>query len=140
MSASEFLFTSESVAEGHPDKVCDQISDAILDAYLAEEPNARVACETLATTNRVVIAGEVRGPDLCRRKQIVAAARGAIIRRYRLRAGRLPLARQRQDRGAAARAKSADIAHGRRRRRQQGRGRRRPGHHVRLRLPTKPRN
>jgi len=58
-----YLFTSESVAEGHPDKVCDRISDTIVDAYLAAMPEARVACETLATTNRVVIAGEVRGPD-----------------------------------------------------------------------------
>ncbi|HVY19211.1 MAG TPA: methionine adenosyltransferase [Bauldia sp.] len=63
MSRSNYLFTSESVSEGHPDKVCDRISDTIVDAYLAEMPEARVACETLATTNRVVIAGEVRGPD-----------------------------------------------------------------------------
>ena len=54
-----YLFTSESVSEGHPDKVCDRISDAILDAFLTEEPNARVACETFATTNRVVVGGEV---------------------------------------------------------------------------------
>ena len=57
-----YLFTSESVSEGHPDKVCDRISDTVVDAYLAAMPEARVACETLATTNRVVIAGEVRGP------------------------------------------------------------------------------
>jgi S-adenosylmethionine synthetase len=64
MAASEYLFTSESVSEGHPDKVCDRISDEIVDLYLGEYPFARVACETLATTNRVVIAGEVRpGPD-----------------------------------------------------------------------------
>ena len=50
------------MSEGHPDKVCDRISDAVVDAFLAAEPEARVACETLATTNRVVIAGEVRGP------------------------------------------------------------------------------
>ncbi|SMY08460.1 S-adenosylmethionine synthase [Flavimaricola marinus] len=59
MSRKDYIFTSESVSEGHPDKVCDQISDAILDAFLAEEPEARVACETFATTNRVVIGGEV---------------------------------------------------------------------------------
>jgi S-adenosylmethionine synthetase len=53
------MFTSESVSEGHPDKVCDRISDAVLDAFLSEEPEARVACETFATTNRVVIGGEV---------------------------------------------------------------------------------
>ena len=64
MAANEYLFTSESVSEGHPDKVCDRISDEIVDLYLSEYPFARVACETLATTNRVVIAGEVRpGPD-----------------------------------------------------------------------------
>lgn len=59
MSRKNFTFTSESVSEGHPDKVCDQISDAVLDAFLAEEPEARVAAETFATTNRVVIGGEV---------------------------------------------------------------------------------
>jgi S-adenosylmethionine synthetase len=63
LSRSNYLFTSESVSEGHPDKVCDRISDTVVDAYLAAMPEARVACETLATTNRVVIAGEVRGPD-----------------------------------------------------------------------------
>jgi S-adenosylmethionine synthetase len=62
MTTSDYLFTSESVAEGHPDKVCDQISDAIVDAYLAADPAARVAAEALSTTNRIVIAGEVRGP------------------------------------------------------------------------------
>jgi S-adenosylmethionine synthetase len=63
MPRQNYLFTSESVSEGHPDKVCDRISDAVVDAYLGAMPEARVACETLATTNRVVIAGEVRGPD-----------------------------------------------------------------------------
>ncbi|GGH58210.1 methionine adenosyltransferase [Frigidibacter albus] len=59
MSRQNYIFTSESVSEGHPDKVCDRISDAVLDAFLAEEPNARVACETFATTNQVVVGGEV---------------------------------------------------------------------------------
>ncbi|WP_438992085.1 methionine adenosyltransferase [Lentibacter sp.] len=59
MTRNAYTFTSESVSEGHPDKVCDRISDAILDAFLAQEPEARVACETFATTNRVVIGGEV---------------------------------------------------------------------------------
>jgi len=63
MSKRTWLFTSESVSEGHPDKVCDRISDAVLDAYLREAPDSRVACETLATTNHVSIAGEVRGPE-----------------------------------------------------------------------------
>ena len=57
-----FLFTSESVSDGHPDKVADRLSDTVLDAYLTAEPEARVACETLVTTNRIVLAGEVRGP------------------------------------------------------------------------------
>ena len=62
MNRRNYVFTSESVSEGHPDKVCDRISDAVLDAFLAEDPEARVACETFATTERVVIGGEVRGP------------------------------------------------------------------------------
>ncbi len=68
MNRQNYIFTSESVSEGHPDKVCDRISDAVLDAFLSEDPEARVACETFATTDRVVIGGEVRGP-------------GAVIRR-----------------------------------------------------------
>ena len=59
MSRQNYIFTSESVSEGHPDKVCDRISDAVLDAFLTEEPNARVACETFATTGMVVVGGEV---------------------------------------------------------------------------------
>ena len=59
MANGNYIFTSESVSEGHPDKVCDRISDAVLDAFLAQEPEARVACETFATTNRVIIGGEV---------------------------------------------------------------------------------
>ena len=62
MRQGSFLFTSESVSEGHPDKVCDRISDAVVDTYLSHDPQSRVAVETLATTNRVVLAGEVRGP------------------------------------------------------------------------------
>ncbi|MDX2112637.1 MAG: methionine adenosyltransferase [Alphaproteobacteria bacterium] len=74
---SRYVFTSESVAEGHPDKVCDQISDAVLDAMLAINPEARVACETLATTNTVVIAGETRGADLTK-AQIERIARDKV--------------------------------------------------------------
>ena len=59
-----YLFTSESVSEGHPDKVCDRISDMVVDTYLSMEPQARVACETLTTTNKVVLAGETRGPHI----------------------------------------------------------------------------
>jgi S-adenosylmethionine synthetase len=62
MARLNYTFTSESVSEGHPDKVCDRISDAVLDAFLTEDPHSRVACETFATTDRVVVGGEVRGP------------------------------------------------------------------------------
>jgi S-adenosylmethionine synthetase len=78
MPRQNYLFTSESVSEGHPDKVCDRVSDTVVDAYLAAMPEARVACETLATTNRVVIAGEVRGPDSITPDHIVAMTREAI--------------------------------------------------------------
>ncbi len=64
MTKQNYLFTSESVSEGHPDKVCDRISDMVVDSYLSVDPFARVACETLTTTNKVVLAGEVRGPDI----------------------------------------------------------------------------
>ena len=63
MSRSSYIFTSESVSEGHPDKVADRISDSVVDAFLTADPYARVACETLVTTNRIVLAGEVRGPQ-----------------------------------------------------------------------------
>jgi S-adenosylmethionine synthetase len=78
VSRSNYLFTSESVSEGHPDKVCDRISDAVVDAYLEALPEARVACETLATTNRVVIAGEVRGPESITTERVVELARDAV--------------------------------------------------------------
>ena len=58
----DFIFTSESVSEGHPDKVSDRISDAVVDHFIAKDPYARVACETLTTTNKVVLSGEIRGP------------------------------------------------------------------------------
>ena len=64
MNSKNYLFTSESVSEGHPDKVCDRISDMVVDTYLSKDPLSRVACETLTTTNKVVLAGEVRGPKL----------------------------------------------------------------------------
>ncbi|MGR3290059.1 MAG: methionine adenosyltransferase [Paracoccaceae bacterium] len=66
MSRQNYIFTSESVSEGHPDKLCDRISDAVLDAFLTEEPEARVACETFATTNRIVVGGEVGLSDKSR--------------------------------------------------------------------------
>ena len=64
MNNKSYLFTSESVSEGHPDKVCDRISDMVVDTYLAKDPFSRVGCETLTTTNKVILAGEVRGPEI----------------------------------------------------------------------------
>ncbi|MFH6785021.1 MULTISPECIES: methionine adenosyltransferase [Methylobacterium] len=78
MPRSNYLFTSESVSEGHPDKVCDRISDTVVDAYLAVMPEARLGVETLATTNRVVIAGEVRGPDSVTFKDLEELTREAV--------------------------------------------------------------
>jgi S-adenosylmethionine synthetase len=78
LARQSYLFSSESVSEGHPDKVCDRISDVVVDAFLAEMPEARVACETLATTNRVVIAGETRGPDTITHSVVEHLAREAI--------------------------------------------------------------
>ncbi|SDU46527.1 methionine adenosyltransferase [Stappia sp. ES.058] len=78
MARQEYLFTSESVSEGHPDKVCDRISDTVVDAFLGEMPEARVACETLATTNKVIIAGETRGPATLTNEYIAHLARMAI--------------------------------------------------------------
>jgi S-adenosylmethionine synthetase len=74
----DFVFTSESVSEGHPDKICDRISDAIVDTYLAAEPQARCGVETLATTNRVVLAGETRGPASITGDHLIEVARRAI--------------------------------------------------------------
>jgi S-adenosylmethionine synthetase len=76
--SGEYLFTSESVSEGHPDKVADRISDTVLDAYLAADPYARVACETLVTTNRIVLAGETRGPDTITPEYLAHLARLAV--------------------------------------------------------------
>ncbi len=77
MSKHTYLFTSESVSEGHPDKVCDKISDMIVDTYISKDPYSRVACETLTTTNRVVLAGEVRGPEIDK-ELIVSKVRDCI--------------------------------------------------------------
>ncbi|KAB7785301.1 methionine adenosyltransferase [Methylorubrum thiocyanatum] len=78
MPRSDYLFTSESVSEGHPDKVSDRISDTVVDAYLAAMPEARLGVETLTTTNRVVIAGEVRGPDSVTFKDLEELTREAV--------------------------------------------------------------
>jgi S-adenosylmethionine synthetase len=74
----EYLFTSESVSEGHPDKVADRLSDTVLDAFLSADPYSRVACETLVTTNRVVLAGETRGPETVTHELLTHLARMAI--------------------------------------------------------------
>jgi S-adenosylmethionine synthetase len=74
----EYLFTSESVSEGHPDKVADRISDTVLDTFLEADPYARVACETLVTTNRIVLAGEVRGPGSITPELLAHKARLAV--------------------------------------------------------------
>ncbi|MDF2366989.1 methionine adenosyltransferase [Sneathiella sp.] len=78
MPSKNFLFTSESVSEGHPDKVCDRISDSIVDLYLSQDPFSRVACETLTTTNKIVLAGEVRGPAEITKSLIEETARAAV--------------------------------------------------------------
>ena len=75
---ADYLFTSESVSEGHPDKVCDCISDAVVDAFLSADPHSRVAVETLTTTNRVVLAGEVRGPEYLDSSYIESIAREVV--------------------------------------------------------------
>ena len=76
-SLKNFLFTSESVSEGHPDKVSDRISDMVVDTYLSSDPFSRVACETLTTTNKVVLAGEVRGPEI-KKDQLISKVRNCI--------------------------------------------------------------
>ena len=78
MSLKNYLFTSESVSEGHPDKVCDRISDAVVDTYLTADPYARVACETLVTTNRIVLAGETRGPASITKDRLEDVARECV--------------------------------------------------------------
>ena len=77
MSNNKYLFTSESVSEGHPDKVCDRISDMVVDSYLSKDPFSRVACETLTTTNKVVLAGEIRGPKI-EKEEIINKVRNCI--------------------------------------------------------------
>jgi S-adenosylmethionine synthetase len=78
VSRAQYLFTSESVSEGHPDKVCDRISDAVVDLYLGADPHSRVAIETLATTNRVILAGEARGPESVTPEAMEEAARECV--------------------------------------------------------------
>ena len=77
MNSKNYLFTSESVSEGHPDKVCDRISDMVVDTYISKDPLSRVACETLTTTNKVILAGEVRGPET-KKEDIEAKVRNCI--------------------------------------------------------------
>ena len=77
MKKNKYLFTSESVSEGHPDKVCDRISDMVVDTYLSKDPVSRVACETLTTTNKVVLAGETRGPKI-KKDDLIEKVRNCI--------------------------------------------------------------
>ncbi len=77
MTDNKYLFTSESVSEGHPDKVCDRISDMVVDTYLSKDPFSRVACETLTTTNKVVLAGETRGPKIDK-EELVSKVKNCI--------------------------------------------------------------
>ena len=77
MQNNKYLFTSESVSEGHPDKVCDRISDMVVDSYLSKDSVSRVACETLTTTNKVVLAGEIRGPKIDK-EEIISKVRNCI--------------------------------------------------------------
>ncbi len=77
MKSKDYLFTSESVSEGHPDKVCDRISDMVVDTYLSNDPFSRVACETLTTTNKVILAGEVRGPEV-KKDDLIQKVRNCI--------------------------------------------------------------
>jgi len=105
----EFLFTSESVSEGHPDKVADRLSDTVLDAYLAADPYSRVACETLVTTNRVVFAGETRGPSTVTPELLAHLARMAI---HDIGYDQAGFSWQHADIACHLHAQSADIAQG----------------------------
>ena len=78
MAKGDYLFTSESVSEGHPDKICDRISDEIVDLFMTSGPDARTGVETLVTTNQVVLAGEVRGPESIDHAEMEALARKAV--------------------------------------------------------------
>ena len=134
MSRANYLFTSESVSEGHPDKVCDRISDAVVDLYLAADPLSRVAIETLVTTNRIVMAGEVRGPESVTPELIEQAARRAVREiGYEQKGFHWEHAEFQN----YVHEQSADIARGvdADADEREGRRRGRPGHHVRLRLP-----
>ena len=77
MKINNYLFTSESVSEGHPDKVCDRISDMVVDSYLEKDPYSRVACETLTTTNKVILAGEIRAPEI-KKDELIQKVRDCI--------------------------------------------------------------
>ncbi len=142
MENHEFLFTSESVSEGHPDKIADQISDAVLDAVLRDDPLGRVACETLITTGLVVVAGEITTktyvdvPALVRKtiERIgYTRAKYGFDASYLRRDHRHPRAVARHRPGRAGRPR-VPVGSPRRRRARLP-GRRRPGHDVRVRLP-----
>ncbi len=133
MSRQNYIFTSESVSEGHPDKVCDQISDAVLDAFLSEESEARVACETFATTNRVVVGGEVK---LSTEEKVIAVKDrvDTIVRECVKDIGYEQTGFDWRDLEVTnlLHGQSEHIAQGVDAAERQGRGRGRPGDHVRL--------
>ena len=143
VARSYYVFTSESVSEGHPDKVADRISDTVVDAFIEADPEARVACETLVTTNRIVLAGEVRAGKAGQSKAENKAFTKEIIASLqpKVRAAMKDIGYEQkgfhwekaQLRQLSARPIRAHRP-GRRRHREEGRRRRRPGHHVRLRL------
>ena len=87
MKKNNYLFTSESVSEGHPDKVCDRISDMVVDSYLTKDPVARVACETLTTTNKVVLAGETRGPKI-EKDELISKTQSCLLNNENIRDGK----------------------------------------------------
>ena len=130
MGAREYLFTSESVTEGHPDKVADQISDAILDAHLSGDPKSRVACETLVTTGLVVIAGEITSKTTVHYQEVARRT----IKEIGYEGGGMGFRLGRLRRGGHHRQAEPGHSHGSQRGRRQRAGCRRPGTHVRLRL------
>ena len=145
---SSYLFTSESVSEGHPDKVADQISDAIVDLFLCKDPEARVACETMVTTQRIVIAARSAArmpmtrsyfptPMAGRRARATRSSKSCATRSKRIGYEQAGFHWQTASFENHLHGQSAHIAQGVDAVGQQGRGRRRPGHHVRLRLSTR---
>jgi S-adenosylmethionine synthetase len=143
VARSNYVFTSESVSEGHPDKVADRISDTVVDAFIGADPEARVACETMVTTNRIIIGGEVRAGKPGNDKAANKAFTKEIIASLqpKIRAAVKDIGYEQKgfhwEKAKYAQLLARPIrAHRTRRRRycEEGRRRRRPRHHVRLRV------